>query len=123
MTKNEDEILIKLIILGESNVGKSSIIECFIKEKFNQNIRATVGLTYVSKEFNIDGTKIKYEIWDTVGQERFRGISKNYYNSAKIGLLVYDITSMNSFMEIKNYWLDEIKQNSNEEISKYNIYI
>lgn len=121
MSKKEDELVIKLIVLGESNVGKSSLIECFVKEQFENNIISTTGTTFARKELIIDNIKIIFEIWDTVGEERFRGIAKHYYNSAKICLLVYDITSMNSFMEIKNYWLDEIKQNSMEEISIYNI--
>ena len=121
MTKNENELLVKFIVLGESNAGKSSIIECFLNEKFEENIVATLGASFVRKEILVEKKKLTYEIWDTVGQERFRGISKNYYNSAKICLLVYDITSMNSFMEIKNYWLNEVKQNCKEEISIYKI--
>ena len=117
MSKNENELLVKFIVLGESNAGKSSIIECFLNEKFEENIVATLGASFVRKEILVEKKKLTYEIWDTVGQERYRGIIRSYYKNTKIGVLVYDITSPQSFESIKNYWYNELSQNSPKDIS------
>ena len=116
MTENESGYVIKLIMLGESGVGKTSIINSFINENFEQNI-STANSAFFSKDIYVDKIKITFELWDTAGQEKFRGITENYYKFAKIAFLVYDITSMTSFKEIKDYWIDELKQKTNNEIS------
>ena len=116
MTENESGYVIKLIMLGESGVGKTSIINSFINENFEQNI-STANSAFFSKDIYVEKIKITFELWDTAGQEKFRNITDNYYKFAKIALLVYDITSMTSFKEIKDYWIDELKQKTNNEIS------
>lgn len=110
----ENVYAIKVIMLGESDVGKTSIINSFISEKFEQNI-STANSTFFSKEMVVDKIKITFELWDTAGQEKFRGMTDNYYKYAKIAFLVYDITSMNSFKEIKDYWISELKQKTDTE--------
>ena len=110
----ENGYVLKVIMLGESDVGKTSIINSFINEKFEQNI-STSNSAFFCKEMVVDKIKITFELWDTAGQEKFRGITDNYYKYAKIAFLVYDITSMNSFKEIKDYWITELKQKTNNE--------
>ena len=74
-------------------------------------------------DFNDYGKKIQFQIWDTAGQEKYRGLTKIFYKDAKIVILVYDITKKQSFDEIKKYWYNQIKDNSSEEISKKIYYI
>ena len=108
----------KIIFLGDSQVGKTSIINSFINQEYDPSIITSVGNSYIKKEFNLgNDKKILYEIWDTVGQERYRGIIRSYYKNTKIGVLVYDITSPQSFESIKNYWYNELSQNSPKDIS------
>ena len=117
MNKNDESETIKVILLGESKVGKTSIIRRFVEQEFEDYTVTTLGATSCIKQFEIDNKIIKFEIWDTAGQERFRGLGRMFYNNAKIGILVYDITSSNSFKELKNYWYNELTQNTPKDIS------
>lgn len=83
-------------------------------------MHSTTGASYASKiiDFNDYGKKVQFQIWDTAGQEKYRGLTKIFYKDAKIVILVYDITKRQSFDEIKKYWYNQIKDNSSEEISK-----
>ena len=122
---NENEKICKAILVGESGVGKTSIIVRFISDDFSQNLHSTTGASYASKimDFNDYGKKIQFQIWDTAGQEKYRGLTKIFYTDAPIVILVYDITKKQSFDEIKKYWYNQIKDNSSEEISKKIYYI
>ena len=113
-----NEKLCKVILLGESSVGKSSIIHRFLKDNFNDFIISTVSECYVEKELDINGNSVILEIWDTAGQERYRTLVKNYYKGSKTAVLVYDISKKDTFEEMKNYWYKEIKENC-PDISKY----
>ena len=117
-----NETLCKVILLGESSVGKSSIIQRFLKDNFNDFMISTVSECYVEKEVDINGITVKLEIWDTAGQERYRTLVKNYYKGSKAAILVYDISKKDTFEELKNYWYNEIKENC-PEIGKYIKYI
>ena len=117
MNENNESESIKVILLGESKVGKTSIIRRFVEQEFDDNTITTLGAASCIKQFEIDNKTIQFEIWDTAGQERFRGLSRMFYNNAKIGILVYDITSSKSFKELKNYWYNELTQNTPEDIS------
>ena len=115
----------KVIILGESSVGKSSIIDRLTKNKFSEISISTVGQFYTEKILEIKNNKIKFEIWDTAGQEKFRALAKvfyknaavcilvydNYYNGCDGAILVYDITNRKSYDELVNYWYNEILKN------------
>ena len=106
---NEPES-VKVVLLGESGVGKTSIINQFIRKKFNSRITPSINAQFSSKiiEFKEFEKSIKFDIWDTVGQEKFRSITKIFYRDAKVIVLVYDITQEFSFDSLKDYWYPEV---------------
>ena len=106
---------VKVVLLGESGVGKTCIISQFIEHKFDQSVLASLSAQFVSKtiEYIDFGKAIKFDIWDTVGQERFRSMAKIFYKDAKVIIFVYDITSQKSFDALQNFWQGEIKNNCN----------
>ena len=107
----------KIVLIGESGVGKTSIISQFINETFQVNMESTSGATFSSKVVTLSNkNKIKLEIWDTAGQERYRALTKMFYKDAAAAILVCDITDINSFVQIKEYWVDQIKQNNDNII-------
>lgn len=109
---------LKVVLLGESGVGKTSIITQFTEEMFTEEQQSTTGATFSSKELSClnDTRKVKFEIWDTAGQEKYRALSKMFYKDASSAILVYDITRKTSFDELKNYWANEIKEYSPKKI-------
>ena len=125
---NKDEIIIeevtssdiredyklKVVIVGDSGVGKSNLIKRFTSNEFNANSKATVGVEFLSKSYKINDKIFKIEMWDTAGQERYKSITSAYYKGAKGALLVYDTTSGQSFENISK-WLSEIKEKTNKE--------
>ena len=94
----------KLIVVGETNVGKTSLIKQYIDNIFSEEKIATVGYDTITKEIAIEDRKIKLNIWDTCGQEQYRTINQMFVKNSKIALLVYDITQKDTFNELKNYW-------------------
>ena len=112
----EKEIDIKVVLLGESGVGKSCIISRFANNIFTQFNLSTILCSNTSKTISLNENKdiIKYSIWDTAGQEKYRAITKNHYQDADVILLVFDITDEISFQNIKNYWYPQIKENAPE---------
>ena len=109
----------KVVLVGESGVGKSSIITQFIDQTFQEDIQSTTGGTFSTKSVVCDGGKIlKFEIWDTAGQEKYRGLAKIFYKDAVIAILVYDITKRKTFEEIKKYWYEQLKDNGSVNMSK-----
>jgi len=122
MTTRED--VCKVILVGDSGVGKTSIILRFISNEFNKDVPSTSGANYASKdvEFKDLNAKLQYDVWDTAGQEQYKGLSKIFYKDASIVILVFDITNEKSFTEIKEFWYNEIKENSPEDISKIKFF-
>jgi len=95
----------KIVLIGESGVGKTSIISQFINEKFDSNVLSTFGEQFARKEMQItEDKKLTIDLWDTVGQEKHRSITKIFYKDAEAVIFVYDITDRRSFEEIKKYW-------------------
>lgn len=95
------------MILGNSQVGKSSIMNQFIDKTFNETIPPTLGIDYKLYTMDSEGVEIKLQIWDTAGQERFRSITENFYKGAQGIILVFDLTDQESFSSIRN-WLKNI---------------
>ena len=112
---NENAIPCKVIIVGDSGVGKTSIIGRYIN-KFNENEKSTIGASFSNKISIIDKYKISFDIWDTAGQERYRSVSSIFYKEAYLCIFVYDITEPNSFENIKNYWYKTVMENASPKI-------
>ena len=110
----------KVVLLGESGVGKTCIIARFINNTFEENLISTTGASYAGKTMTFDefgGKSIKFEIWDTAGQEKYRSLTKIFYKDAGAAILVYDITRKESFEEIQKYWINQIKEFAPKNIS------
>ena len=105
---DKEDYKIKLIIVGDSGVGKTNLISRFAEDKFELNSKATIGVEFIYKTLKINDEIFKIEIWDTAGQERYKSISSAYYKGAKGAIIVYDITSEASFYNI-DLWLNEVK--------------
>ena len=116
----EDYLTCKVVLIGESGVGKTSIIQRYINNTFTPGISTTGGANFTTKtmKFEEEKQKIKFEIWDTAGQEKFRSLAKVFYKNAAVCILVYDITRNESFEELENFWIEEIKANASKNISK-----
>ena len=118
MFDEDDYLVSKVVLIGESGVGKTSIIQRFITNIFNPQQKTTGGANFIEKKMEINDFKIKFEIWDTVGQERFRSLAKVFYNNASVCIMVYDITSKKSFDALKEYWSEDVKNNVSGSASK-----
>ena len=111
------EFIFKVLLLGNSNVGKSSLFLRFVDDIWNDTFVPTIGVDFKIKTFDIDEKKIKMQIWDTAGQERFKNIIASYYRGAHGILLIYDVTDKDSFKNLSN-WLIEIEKNASKNVLK-----
>ena len=123
-TENELDESLKVVLVGESGVGKTSIINQFAKGVFNQDLMSTNGamFTTIKKEFKDSNGRsklISFEIWDTAWQEKYRSLAKMFFKEASVGLIIYDITSLKSFEEIKNYWMALVRENAPKNLIMY----
>ena len=107
----EDGIKMKISVIGSPGVGKTCIVNRYITNTFIQFNNSTVGASYYKKNILFGNKEISLDIWDTAGQERFRSLGKHFYRNAQIIIMVYDITNIKTFEEIKGYWYNEIKEN------------
>ena len=114
----KEEISCKTILVGETAVGKTSIIDRFSKDIFRQILTSTTSGTFDSATLETENYSLEFQLWDTAGQERYRGLTKMFLKDADIVLLVYDITNKETFEELKNYWYGVVKENNSENISK-----
>ena len=117
MNDNENIEILKIVIIGESSVGKTTIISQFIDKIFLEELNITYGGSFSSKSVKCEDLNktINLELWDTAGQERYRSVTKMFYKDADIVLLVYDITCKQSFEELKNYWMEQVIESSLKE--------
>ena len=109
----------KIVLLGETAVGKSCLISRFINNTFLSNFVPTMGGCFSTKELCFDEfnkKRIRLEVWDTAGQEKYRSIAKMFYKEASVAILVYDITREESFLELKNFWYKEVRDNADNNI-------
>ena len=111
------EFIFKVLLLGNSSVGKSSLFLRFVDDIWNDTFVPTIGVDFKIKTFEIDGKKVKMQIWDTAGQERFKNIISSYYRGAHGILVIYDVTDKESFKNITN-WLIEIEKNASKNVLK-----
>lgn len=116
MAKTYD-FLFKLLLIGDSGVGKTCILVRFSEDAFNSTFISTIGIDFKIRTVEIDGKKIKLQIWDTAGQERFRTITTAYYRGAMGIMLVYDVTNEKSFENIRN-WIRNIEENASADVDK-----
>lgn len=100
------KVLLKVIILGDSGVGKTSLMNQYVNKKFNNQYKATIGADFLTKEVMIDDRLVTMQIWDTAGQERFQSLGVAFYRGADCCVLVYDVTSPTSFKNLDS-WRDE----------------
>lgn len=105
----EDQILttLKILIIGESGVGKSSLLLRFTEDSFNPEQQLTIGVDFRTKVITVDGNTVKLAIWDTAGQERFRTLTPSYYRDAQGAILVYDVSNGTSMNKLET-WLNEL---------------
>eukprot|EP00026_Physarum_polycephalum_P002025 Phypoly_transcript_02029.p1 GENE.Phypoly_transcript_02029~~Phypoly_transcript_02029.p1 ORF type:complete len:983 (+),score=158.19 Phypoly_transcript_02029:31-2949(+) len=111
------DYLFKLLIIGDSGVGKSALLMRYVDDKFEPNYISTIGVDFKIKTIENNGKLIKLQIWDTAGQERFRTITSSYYRGAHGVLIVFDLTDETSFRNLPQ-WLDQLNQHANENVNK-----
>lgn len=116
MSDNCDYIF-KIVLIGNSSVGKSSLLLRFADDIFEDTYISTIGVDFKIRSLELDGKTIKLQIWDTAGQERFRSISHTYYRGAHGIIIIYDITDKKSFDDVVT-WLSEIESYGNENVRK-----
>ena len=115
--EQEYDYLFKLLLIGNSSVGKSSLLFRFVENVWDDNFVPTIGVDFKLKTLEINGKKVKLQIWDTAGQERFKNITSSYYRGGNGVLVVYDITDRESFENLTS-WLIEIEKNANKNVYK-----
>lgn len=105
----------KLVLLGESAVGKSSLVLRFVKGQFHEYQESTIGAAFLTQTVCLDDTTVKFEIWDTAGQERYHSLAPMYYRGAQAAIVVYDVTSTDTFARAKT-WVKELQRQANPNI-------
>lgn len=101
----------KIVLLGDSSVGKTSLVHRFTTNLFDQHTSNTIGAAFITKEYTSSqdaNKKIKFEIWDTAGQERYRSLTPMYYRNAKVALICYDLSNPEETFEKAKYWIDQL---------------
>jgi small GTP-binding protein len=116
MNEDQYDYIYKIVLIGDSGVGKSNILSRYLSDSFSFDSKATVGVEFGSKNIKIEEDIIKVQIWDTAGQERYKSITNAYYKGAKGALLVFDLTRKSSFDSIDK-WVTDLKANGDEKIS------
>jgi Rab family protein len=106
---------VKLVLLGDSGVGKTSIVSQYLSGSAPESVNPTIGAAFVTKHVTVEGQQFELLIWDTAGQEVYRGLAPMYYRSALIAIIVYDVTNSESYNSV-DYWMRELKVNVEEGI-------
>jgi small GTP-binding protein len=114
----EEEDTIKLILLGNSGVGKTSLIKSIMGVNPNKTEESTLSAYYLQKSFTLENKEYIVDLWDTAGQEKYRSLAKVFYKNASVCILVYEITRRASFEELKKYWIGQVTNNASKNISK-----
>jgi len=111
----EYDYLFKIVLIGDSGVGKSNLLSRFTRNEFNLESKSTIGVEFATKSIQVEGKTIKAQIWDTAGQERYRAITSAYYRGAVGALLVYDISKHSTFENVER-WLKELRDHAEANI-------
>eukprot|EP01126_Amoeba_proteus_P019911 TRINITY_DN2037_c0_g1_i10.p1 TRINITY_DN2037_c0_g1~~TRINITY_DN2037_c0_g1_i10.p1 ORF type:complete len:215 (-),score=34.53 TRINITY_DN2037_c0_g1_i10:205-849(-) len=111
----ERQFQFKLVLLGESAVGKSSLVLRFVSGNFQENQTSTVGACFLTQEVCLNEVKVKFDIWDTAGQERFATLAPMYYRGAQAAIVVFDLTSYTSFMKAQE-WVRELQRKGHANV-------
>ena len=117
MAEDEYDYIFKVLLIGNSDVGKSSLILRYVDQIWNDVFVPTIGVDFKVKSIEVDKKLVKMQIWDTAGQERFRNVISSYFKGAHGILLIYDITSRESFKELEN-WLGEVERHASSQVLK-----
>ena len=113
---DEFDIIFKIVLIGDSGVGKTNLLGRYLKKEYKEETKATVGVEFGEKKYELNGLKIKAQIWDTAGQERYKAITSMYYKGAKGALIVFDLSSKNTFQNVEK-WYNEIKKTADPNIN------
>ena len=119
---NKYEYIFKIILIGNSGVGKSSILQRYIQKVFQESFASTIGVDFFMKSINIGDKSIKLQLWDTAGTEKFRSITTGYYRGADAAFVVFDLSSKSSFKNL-NEWIESYYKYSNPDVEKNVILI
>lgn len=111
----DDENAIKIVLLGDSGVGKTSIVSMFVSGAMPEVAAPTVGAAFVTRPYEINGKNYNLFIWDTAGQELYRGLAPMYYRNTSIALIVFDVSKEITFKSVE-YWINELRENSEENV-------
>ena len=111
------DVLFKILLIGDSGVGKTSVILRYTKNVFHEEFLNSIGVDFKSKDLNIDGRKVKLQIWDTAGQERFRTITTSYYRGAHAIVIVFDLTKRQTYEHVQK-WMNDINRFAKENVLK-----
>ena len=103
------DFVMKIVLVGESNVGKTNILSRYTKNEFSKNYNATIGVEFASATIRILDYKLRLQIWDTAGQERYKSITSSFYKNAIGAFVIFDITNKDSFEKV-DYWISQLKQ-------------
>jgi len=114
-SQEEYDYLYKVVLIGDSGVGKSNLLSRFTRNEFNLETKSTIGVEFATRSIQTEGKTIKAQIWDTAGQERYRAITSAYYRGAVGALLVYDISKQVTFKNVER-WLQELRENADRNI-------
>lgn len=113
--QDEYDYLFKIVLVGDSGVGKSSIVTRIAKDTFSMDTLSTIGVEFINKSFDINNKVVKAQIWDTAGAERFRSVTSQYYRGVVGALVCYDITKLSSFQNV-NTWLTDLQTHADDDI-------
>ena len=115
MESQDPDYLIKIVLIGDSGVGKSNLLSQFARNQFNPDSKTTIGVEFATKTIQIQNKTVKAQIWDTAGQERYRAITSAYYKGANGAMILYDITSSISFSSLDR-WMKELRDNTDQNL-------
>ena len=120
MDGKKDSLKCKVVLVGNSGVGKTSIVERYIHDTFDSEILSSCSAQYNEKKIWLEENKktLRFELWDTAGKEKYRSLAKVFYKEAACFILIYDITRRTSFEDLKKFWIPDIKNNAPPNASK-----